>query len=190
MADSTSASSPLPPIDVDRLASRDPDALLEVFEHDQHPTMRARLPVLTAMVEDLVARYGDARPDVGGLRARIARLTETVTWHMQKEEQLLYPYIRALVEAERAGTALPRGPFGTVRNPIRMVVNEHLAIDQELREICAAIADAANRDPSSDACRAVLREITALGTFLHGHMTLEHEVVYPRAEEIEGRLPV
>ncbi len=186
----TTTSTPLTPPDVERLAVEDPDTLLERFEHDQHPQLRERLPVLLKLVETLVAQYADEIPALADLPAHMARLAEAVIWHMRKEEQLLYPYIRALTDAQRSGATLPRGPFGTVRNPIRMMETEHVAVDRELREVRGAIAQLASRNTSCDACRTVVEEMNAFIALLDAHMTLEHEVVYPKAEEIERKLPI
>jgi len=45
--------------------------------------------------------------------------------HLVKEEQTLFPYIARMEEAVTRGEQFPRPPFGTVQNPVRMMVLEH-----------------------------------------------------------------
>ncbi len=181
---------PLARIDVDELARRDPDLLLDAFEHDHHPRLRERLPALVAQVEQLVSEYGGDWPGLAELPAQLERLGTAVVWHMRKEEQLLYPYIRALTDACRTGATLPQGPFGSVRNPIRVMEGEHLEVDAGLRDVRATMARLAETHQSCAACRAVLEALNGFIEYLESHMRLEHEVVYPKAEEMERRLPV
>ena len=58
-----------------------------------------------------------------GFEALRVELEADLAPHMMKEERVLFPFIAAMA-ATPAGTAIPV-PFGTVRNPIRMMELEH-----------------------------------------------------------------
>ncbi len=180
----------LPRIDVVRLADLEPDALLDAFEHEHHPRLRDRLPVLIREAEQVVAQHGSDWPEVADLPAQLERLGQAVVWHMRKEEQLLYPYIRALVEARRTGSRLPLGAFGTVRNPIRVMETEHIDVDRGLRVVRETMARLSDSHPRGGASRRLLDELTGFIDFLEAHIKLEHEIVYPKAEALEATLPV
>ena len=45
--------------------------------------------------------------------------------HMKKEELVLFPFIRNMVESKRRGVELPKPHFGAVENPIEMMKHEH-----------------------------------------------------------------
>ena len=99
-----------------------------------------------------------------------------------KEERVLFPYIRAL------GTpgGPPPAPFGTVRNPVQMMMREH----DRAAELLVALADAtASFTPPADAClsfRALYAGLAELRLDLLKHISLENNVLFPQAVALEA----
>ena len=54
---------------------------------------------------------------------------------MQKEERMLFPYIKRIVELKENGDEAPFPPFGTVENPIRVMELEHENAGRLMAEI-------------------------------------------------------
>ena len=75
--------------------------------------------------------HGERHPELLRLSGVIEGLQQELQSHMFKEEQILFPAIRQL---ERSAE-LPRFPFGTVANPIRMMEHEHDSAGQALEQI-------------------------------------------------------
>jgi len=107
---------------------------------------------------------------------------------MVKEEQVLFPYIRALAEAARGNGPPPPDMFGTVQNPIRMMEVEHQAVGDSM----AAIRElSGGYQPPDDACgtyRLVFEELNAFERDLHTHVHLEDNVLFPKAVELESKV--
>jgi regulator of cell morphogenesis and NO signaling len=55
--------------------------------------------------------------------------------HMQKEEQILFPYIDALEKANSAHGSVEPPFFQTVRNPIHAMMKEHDAAGELVKQI-------------------------------------------------------
>jgi regulator of cell morphogenesis and NO signaling len=107
---------------------------------------------------------------------------------MFKEEQIVFPYIMAMAEAADQKRTVPFAPFGTVNNPIRMMMREHDTAGEILRELRALTSD--YRVPA-DACINYQTLYQALENFeqdLHQHIHLENNLLFPRALELETRL--
>jgi regulator of cell morphogenesis and NO signaling len=105
---------------------------------------------------------------------------------MMKEEMVLFPYIVRLEEASLAGEPALPPPFGTVRNPVRMMEHEHESAGEALRELRALSNGYAVPE---DACLSYRTLYGALAEFeadLHRHIHLENNVLHPRAIELEG----
>jgi regulator of cell morphogenesis and NO signaling len=127
-------------------------------------------------------RYGDTLvglPEVfGGLRSEMEM-------HMQKEERMLFPAIVAAESAADAGAPLPGTPFGTVRNPIRMMEAEHDSAGQALASIRTITRDFETPDYACVTYRALMSGLKELEQDLHLHVHLENNILFPRAIELE-----
>ena len=106
--------------------------------------------------------------------------------HMQKEEQILFPYIDALEKAANAHGAVEPPFFQTVRNPIHAMMKEHDAAGELVKQIRKASSEytaPADACPSYQALYQDLREFEA---DLHQHVHLENNILFPRAVEMEA----
>jgi regulator of cell morphogenesis and NO signaling len=107
---------------------------------------------------------------------------------MFKEEQVLFPYIAGLVQAAEQNSAAPFAPFGTVKNPVRMMMLEHDTAGDILRELRALTSD---YTAPADACISYRTLYQALEDFekdLHQHIHLENNILFPKALELESAL--
>jgi regulator of cell morphogenesis and NO signaling len=107
---------------------------------------------------------------------------------MMKEEEILFPYIRSLIEAERTGRRIPPSPFGTVYNPIRMMEAEHQGTGGEMRLIRELTRDYALPDYACATYRVCFEELREFERDLHLHVHLENNVLFPRAIRLEAQL--
>jgi len=92
-----------------------------------------------------------------------------------------------IVAMEEAETQDPFAPFGTVKNPIRMMMMEHDTAGDILRELRAVTSD---YQAPSDGCVSHQTLYQALEEFekdLHQHIHLENNILFPKAVELENR---
>ena len=107
---------------------------------------------------------------------------------MFKEEQVLFQYIVDTEEAATQKRAIPFAAFGTVNNPIRMMMMEHDTAGQILRELRALTSD---YKVPADACISYKTLYEALENFerdLHEHIHLENNILFPKALNLENGL--
>jgi regulator of cell morphogenesis and NO signaling len=104
--------------------------------------------------------------------------------HMEKEEKILFPYVRET----SAGSSKQDSPFGSIKNPIRMMMHEHDTEGTRFKKI-AALTD--NFTPPADACTTYRVAFAMLKEFeedLHMHIHLENNILFPKAIQLEDRL--
>jgi regulator of cell morphogenesis and NO signaling len=104
-----------------------------------------------------------------------------------KEEQILFPYIVEMERSALQNRPAPIAPFGTVNNPVRMMMREHDTAGGLLRELSALTS---NYTAPPDACISYQTLYLALEAFeqdLHQHIHLENNVLFPRACEMEAK---
>src|SRR5690606_32955152 len=98
---------------------------------------------------------------------------------------MLFPYVRKMVGAKQSGTSV-EAPFGTVQNPIRMMMHEHEGEGGRFRKIAALTND---YTPPEDACNTYRVTFALLKEFeedLYLHIHLENNILFPKSIEMEA----
>jgi regulator of cell morphogenesis and NO signaling len=103
-----------------------------------------------------------------------------------KEEQILFPYVLRMEESVIASEIAPPAMFGTVLNPIRMMMQEHDDAGNALRSLRSVTG---NYSVPEDTCVSYQTLYRALEDFekdLHQHIHLENNLLFPRASAMEA----
>ena len=151
-----------------------------------HVYTREESARIQALLEKVCGKHGANHPHLLEVRELFLKLDADLQPHLFKEEQILFPYILRLEAARTAGGMPPFAPFGTVNNPVRMMMFEHDTAGDLLREIRTAARDF---EVPEDACmtfRALFRALEEFEADLHQHIHLENNVLFPRAVELEA----
>ena len=152
-----------------------------------HVFTKSEMDRIQALTAKVIGAHGATHPELLTVNELFQRLCEDLKPHMFKEEQVLFPYIVALEQAAIQDQPVPFAPFGTVRNPIRMMMMEHDAAGDFLRELRGVTSD--YRVPA-DGCISYQTLYQALENFekdLHQHIHLENNVLFPKAADLESR---
>jgi regulator of cell morphogenesis and NO signaling len=160
--------------------------LIDYIIDKHHVFTREEMDRINALLEKVCSKHGENHPEVVSVRTLFHNLCDDLKPHMFKEEAVLFPYIKALEQAISRKTAMPFAPFGTVNNPVRMLMTEHDTAGERLRELRAATTDF---DAPADACMSYRTLYAALEGFesdLHQHIHLENNMLFPRAVEMES----
>jgi regulator of cell morphogenesis and NO signaling len=105
--------------------------------------------------------------------------------HLMKEEMMLFPYIERMEEAVLEKSPMLPPPFGTVRNPVSMMMHEHDGAGEALRELRAASNGYAAPPDACASYRALYQALAGFEADLHQHIHLENNILFPRAIEME-----
>jgi regulator of cell morphogenesis and NO signaling len=165
------------------------EPLSELLAHIQsthHAYTREEIARLGPLFDKVCAVHGGNHPEVLRLRELFSGLAAELTTHLMKEEMVLFPYILRMEEAVVAKEPVLPPPFGSVRNPVAMMMNEHDGAGSALREM-RQIGNGYAAPP--DACISFQTLYQALAAFeadLHQHIHLENNVLFPRAIAMEG----
>lgn len=161
------------------------DFLADYIVQNHHAYVRSTLPSILQHSEKAARVHGTARPELVEIATIFAGVAGDLESHMMKEEEILFPYIRALASAARNEAPIPAAPFGTVGNPIRMMEAEHEQAGDEMKAIRELSSDYAL---PSDACmtyRVLFYELEEFERDLHRHVHLENNVLFPKATALE-----
>ena len=162
--------------------------LEELINHvvgKHHSFTRLEIARLNALLEKVCAAHGENHPELLQINVLFRELGADLETHMTKEERVLFPYVIRMEAAAKQHVPLFRPPFGTVANPIRMMMLEHDRAGELLKEIRALSSDYV---PPADGCmsyQTLYASLEELEKDLHQHIHLENNILFPRAVEME-----
>ncbi len=151
-----------------------------------HKYTRAEIARLGPLLDKVVSVHGKNHPELENVRAAFYGLAQELTMHMMKEEAVLFPYIVRMEEAVIQREPVLPPPFGSVQNPVAMMMHEHDSAGDALRTMRQA---SAGYLAPPDACISYQTLYQALADFekdLHQHIHLENNILFPRAIEMES----
>jgi regulator of cell morphogenesis and NO signaling len=151
-----------------------------------HRFTREELPRLDQLLEEVCSAHGEKHPELLKLQVTFHRLQEELTSHMLKEEQILFPYIQNLDSAVAHGEPVPIPFFGTVRNPVGIMMQEHDEAGQSLRDLREASRDYQVPADGGIRLRTLYQALEAFERDLHQHIHLENDILFPRATDLEA----
>ena len=151
-----------------------------------HRYVREAIPRTQALLDKVIEKHGKDHPEVSDIRAVFSEVGKEMIMHMQKEEQILFPYIDALERAASAHASVEPPFFQTVKNPIHAMMKEHDAAGELVKQIRSLSGE---YTAPADACASFTALYQGLKEFeadLHQHVHLENNILFPRAVETEA----
>jgi len=165
-------------------------ALAELAKHiveNHHSYVKQEIQRLIPLSAKVAGVHGKNHPETEQIQSSFHALAEELTMHLMKEERMLFPYIEQL-ECAANGGGQPAPPmFGTVKNPVRMMMMEHDSAGELLRKM-RQITN--NYTLPTDACMSfqmLYRGLQEFETDLHQHIHLENNILFPRAVKLEAQ---
>jgi regulator of cell morphogenesis and NO signaling len=165
-------------------------SLTELITHileTHHVFTKSEMDRIQALVTKVIGAHGANHPELLTVGELFQRLCADLNPHMFKEEQILFPYILRMEQAETQERTTLLAPFGSVKNPIRMMMMEHDTAGDILRKLRAVTSD---YQVPADGCISYQTLYQALENFekdLHQHIHLENNILFPKAVELESR---
>lgn len=160
-------------------------SLMEHIVRTHHEFCRRELTRIAQLLKEAIDEQGKSHPELKRIHDLFFQMSRDLLMHLLKEEQTLFPYIAKVEETIAHEASMPWPPFGTVENPIRMMVLEHLKTDDELSQIRKLSNDFT---PPADACDSYSKLYEALAAFdrdMQRHIEAENDVLFPRAVAME-----
>ncbi len=165
------------------------DLLADYIEKKHHRYVTAKIPEITAYLDKICKVHGKNHPEYLEIRRLFIESGQELTLHMHKEEHILFPFIRILAEAEIENRSeIDRPPFGTVANPIKMMMEEHNAEGDRFEEIVKLSNDYTPPADACNTCKVTFSLLKEFETDLHQHIHLENNILFPRAMELENKI--
>jgi len=148
-------------------APEEPLPLIDHILTRYHETHRRELPELIALAYRVEERHAEHPQVPRGLARMLEHVSEALEEHMQKEERILFPMMRA-------------GGVPMIMGPIQVMEHEHVEHGERLRQLEALTN---NHTPPADACtswHALYAGTRKLVDDVMQHIHLENNVLFPQ----------
>jgi regulator of cell morphogenesis and NO signaling len=152
-----------------------------------HAFVREESPRIQALAAKVVGVHGSNHPELLQVQQVFSALAEELRVHLMKEEQMLFPYISRMEESVLAGEPAPPAMFGTVANPVRMMMQEHDGAGEALRSLRAITSNYAIPEDVCISYRTLYQALQDFESDLHQHIHLENNILFPRAVAMEAK---
>ena len=166
------------------------DLLIDYIEKKHHRYVEEKSPILLAYFDKLCKVHGESHPELFEVNTLFQICAGAMAQHMKKEELILFPFIKKMYNSLSENVAIEQPHFGTVDNPIAMMMDEH---DNEGERFRRIVDLTNNYTPPSDACGTYKVAFAMLQEFeqdLHKHIHLENNILFPKAKEMEEHFTV
>ncbi|QBO56937.1 iron-sulfur cluster repair di-iron protein [Chryseobacterium salivictor] len=161
------------------------DLLADYVEKTHHRYVEENSTVLIQYLNKLCKVHGDRHPELFEIAKLFTESAHELAAHMKKEELILFPFIKKMVNAKQTGEPLASPNFGTVESPVAMMKHEHTVEGERF----VKIADLTNNYQfPADACGTYQVTYKMLEDFekdLHTHIHLENNILFPKAIALE-----
>jgi len=161
------------------------DRLTRFIVETHHQYTRASLLTMQTLAAKVRDAHGTRHPELTTLAKLAGEMMADLIPHMLKEEQVLFPYIETMEKAQRAGTEPQQPFFGTVKNPIRMMLLEHEVAGEKMAQMRTISFDFNTPEDACPSYRAFYNLLAEFEADLHRHIHLENNVLFPRAAAME-----
>lgn len=164
------------------------DLLADYIEKKHHRYVVEKSLEIKPYLNKICSVHGGRHPELLTIKDHFNATADALAQHMKKEELILFPFVRQMVQAQQDHSKLEVAPFDTIENPISMMMEEHTTEGDRLRQI-ETLSN--HYTPPADACNTYMVTIALLKEFeqdLHLHIHLENNILFPKAIALEKEL--
>lgn len=161
------------------------DLLADYIQKKHHRYVEEKSLEIKPYLDKICRVHGPHHPELFEINEHFTATAGELAMHMKKEELILFPFIKKMEKAKQEGTGLEMPPFGSVQNPIDMMMHEHTTEGERFRKIEELTN---NYNPPAEACNTYRVTFALLKEFeadLHLHIHLENNILFPKAIEME-----
>ena len=159
------------------------NALIKHIIETHHKYVKEKIPTIKDFAKKVSKVHGKNYPETNLIYHLFLRLSDELLDHMNKEEEILFPKIKILIDKTYSKSVF--FSYGTILNPIKMMEMEHESAKKVLKEI----EELSNKyTPPLSACntyRALYNSLEEFQDDLHIHIHLENNILFPKVMKFD-----
>jgi regulator of cell morphogenesis and NO signaling len=163
------------------------DELCDYIEKRHHSYIREHTPFIQQKLQKLCDVHGDHHPELFEVKQLFDGSAGNLSAHMQKEELVLFPYIRQMIKKKKSGNG-DRITSGVILQPISQMEEEHQIEGERFRKISSLTSTYTTPPDGCNTYRITYQELNEFEKDLHRHIHLENNILFVKAQQLEKEL--
>ncbi|HEX5554183.1 MAG TPA: iron-sulfur cluster repair di-iron protein [Chitinophagaceae bacterium] len=166
----------------------DLDFLADYIVNIHHKYLTDASPMLNDLSQKITQHHGGAHPELHEIAQHLTALLGEMRSHQIKEEKVLFPFIKQLVQCSREGKSAGNPPLGTLESPVQTMLDEHQSVAGHLH---AMENLSGHYEVPVDGCesyRLYFHKLREFDEDLHQHIHLENNILFPKSVDLEKAL--
>lgn len=164
------------------------DLLTEFIENKHHRYAKEKILVINQHLNEICMCQGAQHPELYEINEIFITSSLKLAVQMEKEELVLFPYIRKMFKAKYNSGTLNVSHFAPINIHVLSMINDHRIEGKRLRKIEAL---SRNYTPPEDTCNTTRIAFALLQEFykdLQIHIHLENNILFPKATNLEKEI--
>lgn len=159
--------------------------LMQYIVNNHHSYVLSSVPKITEHLQKVVNAHGSKNPYIHEVAALFNQVADELMSHMRKEEQILFPLIKQLTDAEKSNEKPGNRAYMSVKNPISAMENEHESAGGALERIREITNNFTLPEGACPTFFLTYKELDEFEKDLHKHVFLENSILFPKAVKLE-----
>lgn len=163
------------------------DELCDYIEKRHHSYVAKSLPFIQQNLQKLCEVHGENHSELFEVKQLFDEAAGNLTTHMQKEELVLFPYVKKLVREGSKPVSLAEGVC-KAEETIETMLEEHQAEGDRFEKISRITNQYTCPPDGCSTFRVTYQSLQDFGNDLHRHIHLENNILFKKAVLLEKGL--
>lgn len=169
------------------LSSWNLDDIVDHVENTHHAYLKSNYPLIHGLIEKLIEKYPENR-DFREIQDLFTEFTDDLARHLIKEEEILFPYFKKLVQSARQHETVEPASFGKLVKPIEMMENEHDSSHDVMERIKEITHNFQAKEGDDPILHSLYFKFKEFDKDMYVHHEVEHELLFSKAQELESQI--
>ncbi|SDR90608.1 regulator of cell morphogenesis and NO signaling [Polaribacter sp. KT25b] len=160
------------------------DFLMIFIIHIHHRYVKMNIPILKKYGEKAVKNQGKDYTELSEINKLIIKFSNELIIHMEKEETIVFPFIKRLFKANKEHSTISLSNFNSLNHPIKMMEEYHDKAGDILKKISKLSNKYKIPEDASLAYKELYKKLQEFEDNLKNHVHLENNILFPKAKKL------
>lgn len=163
------------------------DLLIDYVLKIHHRNIRKRGPEILDLIKKVIKAHGENHGELFEIHDLFEDSLYELESHLQKEEEILFPYLLELFMASEQNRMIEPMHCGTIANPISVMESEHENEGERYHKITEISNNFKVPEDGCSTYRLMLEELSEFMNALFEHIHIENNILFPKTVDLEQK---